>query len=195
MTYFFSPAVTDWQRQIVLGTILGGSSLVKPKRGRNCCLFMRSRNQLWLSYKAEELKELASQKPLSGDANTYRWHSNCFPVFNEFYELFYYRKKKTVPANVLDSLRDIGLAIWYGDSGKVVKKCAVMNTHRFGTKGTQTVARYFRSITYNCEVIKERGNLRVRLDEESTQRFFRLIGHRLPGFMWHKLETSGGPCR
>ena len=126
MTYFVSPPVSDWQKQIIIGTVLGGSSIVKPAKGRNCYLFMRSKNKDWLIYKTTELEGFSSQRPFNLEGNTLRWHSNCYPIFNEFYELFYKNGKKIVTMNILDRLRDIGLAIWYGDAGKLNRR------HRLG---------------------------------------------------------------
>ena len=112
MTYFSSPELTNWQRQIVLGTILGGSSIVKPSKGRNCYLFMRSRYRDWLAYKSHELNIFSSQRPFTEEGNTLRWHSNCYPVFNEFRDLFYVDGVKAVKMEILDTLKDTGLAIW-----------------------------------------------------------------------------------
>ena len=36
---------------VLIGTILGGSSLAKPPRGKNYYLSMRSQNKQWLQYK------------------------------------------------------------------------------------------------------------------------------------------------
>lgn len=188
MTYYHDPNITDFQKQIIMGTILGGSSIVKPKNGKNCCLFMRDKNLNWLQYKSAELQGLTSQKPLNEDQNTYRWHSNCYPVFNEFYSMFYKNDQKIVSMEILDKLRDIALAIWYGDAGKLVKDQAVLNTHRFGEKGTEIITDYLNIISYDCKSIKERNNSRICFTPDSTIRFFKLIGEKLPEFMWGKLE-------
>ena len=57
MTYENSPIIKSYQKQILYGTILGGSSIVNPTYGRNCYLAMRDNNLNWLSYKINELKE------------------------------------------------------------------------------------------------------------------------------------------
>src|SRR5581483_2301925 len=143
MTYYDNPEISDWQRQIILGTVLGGSSLVKPKKGRNCYLFMRSADKSWLKYKAEELASFASQRPFTIEGNTLRWHSNCYPVFSDYYEKFYKDDKKVVTMDLLDSLRDIGFAIWYGDSGKLKSGQVLLNTNKFGEEGTKIISDYF----------------------------------------------------
>lgn len=187
MTYFTSPELIDWQKQIVLGTILGGSSIVKPSKGRNCYLFMRSRHRDWLAYKSHELQLFSSQRPFTEEGNTLRWHSNCYPVFNEFRDLFYIEGVKTVNMEILNRLRDIGLAVWYGDCGKVKNKKVVLNTHKFGEDGTNMIVRYFNEVDIECTVITERKNYRVQMTEEGSERFLMTIAHRLPDFMLSRL--------
>lgn len=188
MTYYHNPPFTDWQKQIIMGTILGGSSIVKPKNGRNAYLFMRSINKNWLYYKTQELNGLSSQKPFTQEKNTLRWHSNCYPLFNYFHSLFYVNNKKIIKKEALDVLRDIGLAIWYGDAGKLVKGHVIFNTHKFGEKSTQIAAKYFSLAGIGeAEVYRERKNLRVRLSEEATKNFINIISTPLPLFMHTKL--------
>lgn len=187
MTYYESPEIVDWQRQIVMGTVLGGSSLVKPSKGRNCYLFMRSKNRNWLCYKASELKQFSSQRPFTEEGNTLRWHSNCFPVFNEFRELFYSNNKKIVNMEILDQLRDIGLSVWFGDSGKFKKGIVTINTHKFGEEGTDIITKYFNEVGINSKTVKERGNFRTTFTKEGSEKFLLTIAHRLPDFMHDKI--------
>ena len=184
MTYFTSPDLSDWQKQIIIGTILGGSSVVKPTKGKNCYLFMRSKNRDWLNYKSQELNMFSSQQPFTEESNTLRWHSNCYPIFNEFREAFYVNGSKIVNMEILNELRDIGLAIWYGDCGKIKKNKVILNTNNFGKKGTDIIAQYFNEVGVECSVLKERkNNYRLQMTEEGSVKFLSIIAHRLPNFM------------
>lgn len=188
MTYFTSPVLSDWQRQIVMGTILGGSSIVKPVKGRNCYLFMRSRYRDWLVYKSQELKEFASQRPFTEEGNTLRWHSNCYPVFNDFRDMFYSQgEDKVIRMEVLDQLRDIGLAVWYGDCGRVKSSKVILNTHKFGEEGSKLVEKYFNEVDIECKIVTERSNFRIQMTNTGSERFLLTIAHRLPDFMHSKL--------
>jgi hypothetical protein len=188
MTYYDNPSITDWHKQIIMGTVLGGSSLVKPKKGKNCYLFMRSADKKWLEYKAYELSTLASQRPFTKEGNTIRWHSNCYPIFTNYYELFYEKNKKTVSMNILDSLRDIGLAIWYADCGKIHKGKITLNTNKFGEEGTNIVAKYFNEVGVGeTNLVKERKYIRLEFTTESTNKFLLIVANRMPDFMHAKL--------
>lgn len=188
MTYYENPEISDWHKQIIIGTVLGGSSLVKPKKGRNCYLFMRSADVNWLKYKATELDNLASQRPYTQEGNTLRWHSNCYPVFTEYYDLFYKNGKKAITMEVLDSLRDIGLAVWYGDSGRVKKDSIILNTNKFGEEGTSVISQYFIEAGIGeTKMAKERKYIRLILTPEATERFLLIVANRIPDFMHNNL--------
>lgn len=188
MTYYSNPELSDWQKQIIIGTILGGSSLVKPKKGRNCYLFMRSVNKQWLNYKSAELKQLASERPFTYEYNTARWHSNCYPIFTDYYNNFYHDGRKLVKMDILDTLRDIGLAIWYGDCGKFKNGKVVLNTNKFGEEGTQVISNYFREAGIGeTNLTKERKYIRLIFSAGATEKFLLVLANRLPDFMHPEL--------
>ncbi len=188
MTYFDNPEIADWHRQIIVGTVLGGSSLVKPKQGRNCYLFMRSADKNWLNYKAGELISLASQRPFTQEGNTLRWHSNCYPVFRDYYEMFYENGKKVVKMSILDTLRDIGLAIWYADCGKLKKDKVILNTNKFGEEGTKIISDYFKEAQIGETILtKERKYIRLTFTPKASEKFLLIVANRLPEFMHNQL--------
>jgi hypothetical protein len=57
-----NPKVTTAQRFLIIGTILGGSSIIKPKKGKNCYLSMRDKDISWLKHKADQLCRLNSDR-------------------------------------------------------------------------------------------------------------------------------------
>ena len=188
MTYYDNPEISDWQKQVITGTILGGSSLVKPKNGRNCYLFMRSANKDWLNYKADELTTLASQRPFTKEGNTLRWHSNCYPIFAEYYNLFYENNRKKVRMEALDTLRDIGLAIWYGDCGRLKKNNIILNINKFGEDGSKVVHDYFIEVGIGeTKIIKEKGYYRLLFNSKSSEKLLLIVANRLPEFTHRKL--------
>lgn len=188
MTYFSSPKLTQWQSQIITGTVIGGSCIVRPKNGRNCYLFMRSGNHNWLSYKAAELANFASQQPFTEEKGVLRWHSSCYPVFNKFHDMFYIDGKKHITMEILNPLRDIGLSIWFGDNGKIKNGRVWLNTHKFGLESTKVIVEFFNLCGIPAEIVQVRNKLRVVLTEKGTKSFLYTIAHRLPDFMHDKLK-------
>lgn len=188
MTHFINPKITSRQRNFIIGTILGGSSIVKPSKGKNCYLSMRSKDLVWLKFKAEELKSLASYEPITVE-KTNRWHSICYPLFNEFNQMFYDgASERKLDMEVLNLLQDVALAIWFGDCGKYENGQVILNTHIWGETGSQAIADYLACLECPAEVFRERNNYRVRLVEKSSVDFLKIIVPHLPKFLLDKID-------
>ena len=177
-----TPIISTRQKQVIIGTILGGSSVVKPKNGKNCYLSMRDKHGTWLEWKAFQLDSLSSYTPFTVE-KTNRWHSFCLPEFNELRDKFYTSQKRLLKLKELELLWDSALATWYGDCGKIKDNCVILNTNIWGEKGTKVFVKYFSLIDYYAEMFQERGHYRVKLDEISSFKFIKLIAPVLPNFM------------
>jgi hypothetical protein len=179
MTHMINPKITQSQKFLIIGTILGGSSIIKPQKGKNCYMSMRDKDLSWLKFKAEQLKDLTSQSPMTIE-KTNRWHSVCYPVFNEYHDMFYKAKNRVLKIEHLNLLHDSSIAIWFGDAGKCKGDQVVINTNIWGKKGTDMIVEYFKSLDWKSESFLERKNCRVRLDVESSKEFLKLVGPYLP---------------
>lgn len=179
MTHMINPKVTNSQRFLIIGTILGGSSIIKPKKGKNCYLSMREKDISWLRHKSDQLKDLASQSPMTIE-KTNRWHSVCYPIFNEFYDMFYADGKRNLQVETLNLLHDSSIAIWFGDAGKCKGESVVLNTNIWGERGTNLIVDYFKSLEWDASVMLERKNFRVKLDKSSSGDFLSMVSSYLP---------------
>lgn len=164
--------------QIVLGTILGGSSIVRPKRGKHCYLSMRDKRGKWLEWKAFQLAHYASPKPFTIE-RTNRWHSLCHPDFDAFKSMFYNEQKRVLNIENLN-FWDLGLAVWFGDCGRFENGKIVINTHIWGMEGSETLVKYFDLCGWRAKIFKDRCYFRIRLDRESSVRFLKTINYLLP---------------
>ena len=173
MTHVINPQISSKQRYIIIGTILGGSSIVRPNKGKNCYLSMRSKDLDWLNYKSKELYNLSLKDSITKE-KTYRWHSICYPLFNEFEDLFYKNKKRCLQEKALSSLRETSIAVWYKDCGVLNKNKIILNTHIWGEEGTNMCLDYFKSIDYEAEIYLERKNYRLKFSEKSSKEFLNL---------------------
>ncbi len=180
----------DFQHQVLMGTILGGSSLVKPPKGKNYYLSMRSQNERWLRYKMAEMPAYFAGKVVHQYGNTYRANSACSPMLSEFQSRVYDEDRRSISMEILDSLRDIALAIWFLDGGSKTgrgKRNAYLNTTKFGEDGTDIVLRYFNEVGMPCHVNRDGDRLKVLFTVEGTVVFFKTIAHRFPEFMYFRL--------
>lgn len=194
MTHIIDPKHNRRELQIMTGAILGGSSIVKPTRGRNCYLSMRSKDSQWLKWKAKELEGFASVDPFTEDRNgTLRWHSLCYPLFNEFRDKFYKDGKRHLQLENFEELTDIALMTWWCDSGKFKDGRVVLNTHIWGEEGTNIAVEYLGLACWDAEVYKERKSFRTRLSEDSSKHFLKMVGPLMPHFMAMRPSPSEIP--
>jgi hypothetical protein len=180
--------LTDRQKQILIGTVLGGSSLLKPPKGHHYYLAMRSKNDLWLSYKMEELMPLFKNTTAYKYGSTYRCYSGCCQELSDLRKQLFIANKRRVSLELFDELRlkDIGLAIWFLESGGKTgrnRKNAYLNTTIYGKKGSETIRDYFNLIECNCSVNKNKNRRRVVFSIKGTENLFKITAHCFPIFM------------
>lgn len=83
----------------------------------------------------------------------------------------------------MNRLRDIALAIWYGDCGfKYSNKRIGIHCGRKPGR-IPIFCRFFNEVSMPCRI---RGDDLI-FDVEGTRSFLRVVGHRLPEFMLRRL--------
>lgn len=180
----------NFEDQILIGTVLGGSSLVKPPKGINYYLSMRSQNIQWLEYKMLEMHSFFSNIKFHKYGNTYRCNSCCNSRITNFYKDLYQGKKRKIKMETLDRLTDTGLAVWFLDSGSKTgrsKKNAYINTTKFGIEGSEIILKYFNEIGMPCNINHDSNRLKVLFTVKGTEVFLKTIAHRFPTFMYHRI--------
>jgi hypothetical protein len=179
MTYNVETKLSNTQRQTIYGTILGGSTIVIPKNGKNCYLSMRDRDFNWISYKVYELSSFFKKdEPLKLEGSTYRCHSFCFSVFKEIYPMFYKNKKKYINKNLLEYLNDTAWMTWFLDAGYYINNKAHIKMTYYQNKDRNLVKNYFNSLNCTCDVVKNK----IIFNEKGTEMFFKTFLHRVPKF-------------
>jgi hypothetical protein len=189
--------ITSWQRQIIYGTMLGSGYLVRSRRkeGATPTYYMgisESRDPQWLLYKGAELQVVAARKPLVESRGVLKWRSVTSEDWQEIKKRFYDDDwNKTVDMETLDTLRDIGLATWFGDKGFWYTSRRIgLRTSHFGL-ANDVIASYFNEVEMTCEVKADsNGACRVVFDRKGTIKFLSTIGHRLPPCLQHRLDSQ-----
>lgn len=192
MTYEYSPQLKHNQSQVLYGTILGGSSIVKPTYGKNCYLAMRDNNRDWLEYKVNELKDYfkIDSNTIKKDKNTYRCYSIAYPVFNSLYKEFYQNGEKFIDRELLEKLNDVAWMVWFIDSGKKSKRKAYLRTNKFGLEGTQIIAEYFNSLDCECDFKLTRERYEIVFTHKGSLEFMSTFAHRLPDFLLKEYDLE-----
>lgn len=180
----------DIQEQVIIGTVLGGSSLVKQARGRNYHLAMRSRDELWLKYKIKELEGFFTSGDLAKQNRTYRCNTSCSPELTQMYHRLYRDGKRYASEELLNNLRDIGLAIWFleggGWAGRNCKN-AYLNTTMLGDS-TELILTYFNNMEIKCSLNKTKNRQKVLFSVKGTEKLLRVIAPKFPPFICDRLK-------
>lgn len=181
------------QKQIVLGTLLGNGYICKSKK--NCYLCMRhsERHLPWLQSKAFELQSLGSKTAWYHYETTVTWRSACDPVFTELRSFCYPNGKKQVRMEWLDQLRDIGIAIWFGDSGCLTgrqQRNACLRTQSYGLEGNEIIERYFNEVGIPCNKNKSRNSYVIVFTVPGTQALLKMIAPCLPSNRYFRFQAA-----
>jgi len=178
--------LTNREKQFVLGSLLGNSSIIFPKNSKCPHLQMREsvrKGGLWLRCKAEELKRFSRQKSFIADKDSYRWNSVSNVCWENYFELCYTNKKKTISMKWLDQLQDVGLAVWFLDKGQINAKNCFIRASRLDKKSIETCLEYFRIIEIPCTVKKNGGSTVFSFEDENKIKFIKLVGPCFPNYM------------
>jgi hypothetical protein len=185
MTYQCGPLLKESQKQTLFGTILGGSSIIKPDRGKNCYLAMRDSNSIWLQYKIEILSDFfkIDKNTIKQDKNTFRCYSVAYPIFNEIHAKFYKDGEKFVNKDILEILSDEAWMTWFLDAGRKSKRKAYLRTHKFGEEGTKFIADYFNSLDCDCEAHQSRSRHEIIFSNKGAFELLKYVAPKIPACM------------
>jgi LAGLIDADG DNA endonuclease family len=183
----------DNQRQILLGTLLGNGYICQGSK--NCYLCMRHsvKHLPWLEGKGEWLNDYASATPWHISGTTATWRSKSDPIFTELKKFCYPNGKKEVCMEWLDQLRDVAIAVWYGDSGALIGRKfrnACLRTQSFGLEGNRIIERYFNEVGIPCNLNKSRNSYIIVFTVPGTTTLIKMISPVSPGSIFNKLHAG-----
>jgi hypothetical protein len=177
--------LTNRERQIVLGTILGNSSIIFPKKSSFPHLQMResiSKGGMWIRCKAEELKKFSRLKSFVADKDSFRWNSISDGCWLEYHKLCYKNSKKTITMEWLDQLQDYGICCWFMDKGVILNKSAHIRVSRLDNSSLSVIQEYFEIIGIPVQLKKNGGSTIINFENEAKIKLIRLISPCFPAY-------------
>ena len=173
--HVINPNITIRQKQVIYGTVLGGSCLVKTKNSKNSYLIINGKDEVWANYKINQLNSL-------GTSDKTPWRSVSYPIFNEVRSLFYKNNKRSLSKQSLIDLRltDIAWSIWFGDCGQIKSNKIKLRTNIWGEAGSEAIVEYFKDMDFSAKTEQDRNCWRVVLDENSSKSFLKYVTRVLP---------------
>ena len=117
--------LTQRQKEILIGTLLGDAHLEKNGRYSRVRVDHYSKHREYIYWLAQELlpfslkpRQIFETDKRNGKRYS-RWHfsTKSLPIFEEFRKLFYGGKRKIIPSLLAELISPLSLAIWYMDDG------------------------------------------------------------------------------
>lgn len=196
--------LTDRQREIIVGKILGDGHLETSNDGRTYRLKIEHSfaQKDYVDWLYAELKDWVRTKPQVKKqvVNDKLFHKYWFNTYAHgslrFYgQQFYDHKKKIVPKLIYKWLTPLSLAIWFMDDGSLKSKqhkARILNTKGF-TK--PEVERLIKALQDNfglkSQVRKQPEGYQIMILAESAEKFAQIIKPYLHDSMKYKLVGLG----
>lgn len=205
------PELSQVQHSVLVGSVLGDANLHINSNAKNAYLkFVHGPKQLeYLHWKAAHFSEFFNTMvPYHWDnkwGRSYQLRTRSAGVFTKYHSLFYSRPRlecaagifpKRITPEILDSVDDIALAVWYGDDGSlnVEKKESYRNSMTLALGGLSRpeyslIAEWFRSFVPVVRIKETRSNCVVlKFGAEGSEVLASRIHKHLPLCMAYKIK-------
>lgn len=158
-----SLSLTETQKGVLIGKILGDGSLVSTLTGKSFRLQVeqKSGHKDYVLWAAKIFKDwVLTQPKYLAQHQSFRFRTISHPQFTEYRKIFYPVKRKIIPINIKEIfVNPISLAVWFMDDGALStsKKTVTICTHSF--------SRDENMLLIDC--LKKNFNLQVNLNWDS----------------------------
>lgn len=189
--------LSHYQREVLIGTLLGDGSLVVNSWKRNYRLQAEQSDPQkdYLFWKYQIFQEFTLSPPQFQErTNAWRFRTISHPEFTEYAQLFYTAGRKVVPLVISRLLKSpMSLAIWYLDDGALSsrKDTFILNSQSF-SRDENTLLR--RCLLENFGILvtlnRDRHYWRLYVSKRSAERFRGLIQPYVIESMKYKLPVA-----
>ena len=194
----------NYQKQILLGTVIGDGCLFKAKANINYRMNLAHslKQEIYFNMKYNVLKDLVNSEPKKRswiDKRTLKTYSEIKlqsltnPLFTKLYHIWYKDGKKIIPKKEIFELDELGLAIKYFDDGHArVDKNYNISMYDYDKVSIENF-RYFLLKKFNIETsLQSRNN--IYIGKQSRDKFKSIIKKYATSDVLYKLgELTGNP--
>lgn len=174
--------ISEEQKKILFGTILGDGCLISSRSGRSARLQIRHNVKFkeFVDFKYRFFKKWVLTKPRYdrfNDSLVFRTVSH--PDLMEIRKIFYGIGKKFVPKTIAEYLIDpLSLAIWFMDDGNGDKRnCRLrLSTYAFGKNGNNLLRKcLFENFSLKAKIIKDSKGYYLNFPKDNAIKLYKLI--------------------
>ncbi len=195
--------LTDLQRDILVGLLLGDACLETQNRGRTYRLKIEHSDTQapYVQHLYGCFKEWVLQEPkikvqmIKGKAYQKLWFTTVSHAAFRFYAQQFYRNgKKVVPKLIKRLLTERGLAYWFMDDGSIKSKqskAVIFNTQGFDKPDVTRLVKVLREkFSLEAKPRRQRERQQIYISGRSYERFRALVEPYLVPEMRYKLPTE-----
>jgi hypothetical protein len=202
--YKTSLKLTDYQRQIIIGLLLGDGHLETSNNGRTYRL--KIEHTYWQKEYTDWLYQIfkdwvltppqAKQQTVNGVSYKKYWFSTLSHGAFRFYaQQFYSHKHKILPKLIHKWLTPVVMAVWFMDDGSIKSKrhrALILNTQSFTLSECQRLARIIKD-QFGVEMIlrKQRNLHQLLVTSQTVEKFVEIINPYILPSMRYKLGILG----
>lgn len=193
--------LTERQRQIIIGKLLGDGHLETSNNGRTYRLKIEHpiKQKEYVDWFYKEFKDWILTKPkkkeqiVNGKLYYKYWVNTLANGSLRFYgQQFYKDKKKVVPKLIHRWLTPLSLAVWFMDDGSIKSKnhrARIINTQGFEKKEVLRLIKAFgNKFNIQCKLRKQKEGYQIMILAESADKFARIIKNYLLLSMKYKIK-------
>ena len=190
--------LSEQERQAILGTLLGDSSIVFPNRGSNAPRIVCNhgiRQEGWCRHKAAFLSNLLpsiSVHPNGGYGDTIiSMATKCSESLVDVYESVCFGGEKRISDKWLDGIGAIGLAWWIGDDGSSgTGSSLTLHTEGYRFDDIDIIASWIGRNYGPVTVATSKKRYRnIYIKAEARRSILPVVERHLPEFMQYKLRA------
>lgn len=182
-------SLSQVQHDIIVGSLLGDAtmrckvnSLIEFNHS-----FKQSKYVWWKYFALKDFVSTAPKERCNGKNRTScRFTTRSLQCFNEYFELFYLNRYKTIPESI--GLSPLSLAVWFMDDGSKSRDALYLNTQQFGYYGSEKLAGMLRNqFGFEARINKDSKYFRLRFTNTSSLDFQEIIRPHLLEHFEYKL--------
>jgi hypothetical protein len=175
----FHPHVTEKQKQIIFGCLLGNSCAVLPKKSANYHLkIYGDLSDDHFEYKTSQLNHLSRKK----NENKNYWISKSSELVSYCAEQVYKNKKKEITQKILESMTGIAFSIFFLDRSKFFDYYMETYMTNYSQESLLIFEDFCKSIEMSPKKIKRGNSVKIIFSGEDYTYWARVILTNLPKY-------------
>ena len=179
-------SLSDLQREILVGTLLGDATIPKQLglRKHNVKFEQKIGNKDYIVHLYEIFKDFVGTEPTirnirgggAVDRQSVWFRTYRHQCFSDYYQLFYKNGVKIVPTNIENMLTVKGLAYWYMDDGHKQGNTYYLNTYAFTIEDQERLILVLqKNFNLFCSLHRDDKQYKIYIKTKSALDFKNLI--------------------